>query len=92
MINTAVIYSRINSRRLENKAFKKIYKNKHLIERVIENTLKIKSISNIILATTSSKKDLRFSNLKKKYDIKIFRGSTNDLIERIFIRVKFNNI
>ena len=57
---------------MKNKAFKKIYKNKYLIERVIENTLKIKSISNIILATTSSKKDLRFSNLKKKYDIKIF--------------------
>ena len=94
MINTAVIYSRINSRRLENKAFKKIYKNKYLIERVIENTLKIKSISNIILATTSSKKDLRFSKLKKKYDIKIFRGSTNDLIERTIkcsIKYKFDH-
>ena len=82
MINTAIIYSRINSKRLKNKAFKKIYNNKYLIERVIENTLKIKSIKNIILATTSSKKDLRFLKLKKKYNIEIFRGSTNDLIER----------
>jgi len=82
LINTAIIYSRINSKRLKNKAFKKIYNNKYLIERVIENTLKIKSIKNIILATTSSKKDLRFLKLKKKYNIEIFRGSTNDLIER----------
>lgn len=82
MINTAIIYSRTNSKRLKNKAFKKIYKNQYLIERVIENIIKIKSIKNIILATTSSKKDLRFLKLKKKYNIEIFRGSTNDLMQR----------
>ncbi len=82
MINTAVIYARTDSKRLKNKAFRKIYKNKYLIEKVIDNTLKIKSIKKIILATTSSKKDLRFFNLKKKYDIEIYRGATNDLIKR----------
>ena len=73
---------RTNSKRLKrNKAFRKIYKNKYLIEKVIDNTIKIKSIKKIILATTSSKKDLRFFNLKK-YDIEIYRGAVNDLIKR----------
>ena len=94
MIRTAIIYTRTNSKRLKNKAFKKIYNNKSLIERVIENTSKIKSVKNIILATTCSKNDLKFLKLKKKYDIKIFRGSSNDLIERTIkcsVKYKFDH-
>ena len=82
MIDTAIIYSRVNSKRLKNKAFKKIYKHKTLIEKVIENTLKIKSIKKIIIATTFGKKDQKFKLLKKKYNIEVFQGSTNDLMER----------
>ena len=82
MIETAIIYSRTNSKRLKNKAFKKVTKNRNLIERVIENTIKIRSIKKIILATTKSKKDLKFTKYKKKYNIEVFRGSTNDVIDR----------
>ena len=82
MIDTAVIYTRTNSKRLRNKALLKIYKNKCLIEKVVENTLKIKSIKNIIVATTNSNKDKIFEQVLKKYKIKIFYGSTNNLIDR----------
>jgi len=40
LIDIAVIYSRKNSKRLRNKAFKKIYKQESLIKRVIEDTQK----------------------------------------------------
>ena len=82
MINTAIIYSRINSKRLKSKALLKVYKKKCLIEKVVENTLKIKSIKKIIIATTKSKEDKIFEKILKKYEIDFFYGSTNNLIER----------
>ena len=82
MINTAIIYSRINSKRLKSKALLKVYKKKCLIEKVVENTLKIKSIKRIIIATTKSKEDKIFEKILKKYEIDFFYGSTNNLIER----------
>ena len=82
MINTAIIYSRSNSKRLKNKALLKIYRDKCLIEKVIQNTLKIKSIKKIILATTKSRKDKIFEKKFKKYPIQFFYGSTNNLVKR----------
>ena len=82
MIDTAVIYTRTNSKRFKNKALIKVYKDKSLIESVVENTLKIKSIKKIIIATTKSKKDLIFKKILNKYKVNFFYGSTNDLIDR----------
>lgn len=82
MINTAIIYTRTNSKRLKNKALLKIFKNKTLIEKVVENTLKIKSIKKIILATTNSKNDKIYEKILKNYNIEYFYGSTNNLIDR----------
>ena len=82
MIDTAVIYTRTNSKRFKNKALIKVYKDKSLIESVVQNTLKIKSIKKIIIATTKSKKDLIFKKILKRYRISFFYGSTNDLIDR----------
>ena len=82
LINTAIIYTRTNSKRLKNKALINIYKDKTLIESVVQNTLKIKSINKIIIATTKSKKDLIFKKVLDKYDIDFFYGSQNDLIDR----------
>ena len=82
MIDTAIIYTRTNSKRFKNKALVKVYKNKSLIESVVQNTFKIKSIKKIIVATTKSKKDLIFEKILKKYKVKFFYGSTNDLIDR----------
>jgi spore coat polysaccharide biosynthesis protein SpsF (cytidylyltransferase family) len=72
LINTALIYSRLNSKRLKNKALLKIYKDKCLIEKVIQNTLKIKAIEKIILVTTRSERDKIFEKKFQKYPIKFF--------------------
>ena len=93
MIDTAVIYTRTNSKRFKNKALIKVYKDKSLIESVVENTLKIKSIKKIIIATTKSKKDLIFKKILNKYKVNFFYGSTNDLIDRTlkcYSKLKFD--
>ena len=59
-----------------------IYKKKSLIEKVVENTFKIKSIKKIILATTSLKEDKVYKKILKKYNIEYYYGSTNNLIDR----------
>tara|TARA_Y100000768_G_C23554030_1_gene485078 strand:+ start:158 stop:562 length:405 start_codon:yes stop_codon:yes gene_type:complete len=82
LIDTAVIYSRLNSKRLKKKALLKIYKKKTLIDKVVQNTLKIKSIKNIIIATTKFDEDKIFERKFKKNKINFFYGSTNNLIKR----------
>ncbi len=82
MIDTAIIYTRTNSKRLRNKSLLYIYKKKSLIEKVVENTFKIKSIKKIILATTNSRKDKIYEKILKNYNIKYFYGSSNNLIDR----------
>ena len=68
---SAIIYSRLNSKRLKNKAIIKIGK-KTLIEQVIDNVKKIKNIDNIILATTNLKNDKKLQRLQQKIKLIFF--------------------
>ena len=91
MIETAIIYTRTNSKRLKNKSLLYIYKKKSLIEKVVENTLKIKSIKKIINAKINLKNDKIYKKILKKYKIEYYYGSTNNLIDRtIKCSNKFN--
>ena len=78
---SAIIYSRLNSKRLKNKAIIKIGK-KTLIEQVIDNVKKIKNIDNIILATTNLKNDKKLTEIATKNKINFFCGSKSNLINR----------
>ena len=62
---SGIIYTRLSSRRLKNKALIRV-KDKYLIEHVIEETKKISSLNQIILATTKKKEDLVFKKIAKK--------------------------
>ena len=62
---TAIIYSRLNSRRLFKKGLIKIG-NKYLLEHVIDRVKKIVNIDQIILATTQSKIDSKLVEISKK--------------------------
>ena len=78
---SGIIYSRLSSTRLKNKALIRV-KGKYLIEHVIEEAKKISSLNKIILATTKKKEDLIFKQIAKKKKIKFFRGSELNLIKR----------
>ena len=76
-----LIEARISSTRLPGKVLKKVYKNHCVIDYVIKNILKAGiSKENIILAIPKNKKNNKISSyVKKKYFIKIFKGSEEKL-------------
>ena len=72
---------RSESTRLKYKALLKINE-KSTIEYLIENIKKSKYYPNIILCTTDKNADDIFEDIASKYEIKIFRGSSEDKIKR----------
>jgi len=80
---TAVITSRLKSKRLPNKALKKI-NNDTLIEHLIKRLKQSKKITNIILATTKNRQDLKICKIASNQDIKVFRGDDKNVLKRIF--------
>lgn len=77
----AIIYSRLGSKRLKNKALIKIG-SKKLLEHVITNTKKIKSIDKIILATTKLKEDEKLIKVAQKSKISYFQGHESNVLKR----------
>ncbi len=61
----AIIQARSGSTRLPNKHFLKV-NNQPIIVELINRLKKIKTISDIIIATTKKKQDNKFINLSKK--------------------------
>lgn len=89
MIN-ATLEARLNSKRFPNKVLEKINK-KSFLELQIDRTKKSKLIKNLIVATTNRKKDFNIVKLCKKKKLKYFRGSSENVLERIFQAHKKNN-
>lgn len=79
---SAIIEARMSSTRLPGKVMKKIL-NKPTIEYLVERLKLIDELDEIIIATTKNKKDnliVKFANKKK---IKFFRGSENNVLQRV---------
>jgi len=77
-----IIEVRSTSSRLPNKHFYKI-NNKPILELMINRVKKIKGIDKIILATTKNKEDDKICKLAKKKKINYFRGSENNVTQRV---------
>jgi spore coat polysaccharide biosynthesis protein SpsF len=78
----ALIQARLNSKRFKKKALHLI-KNKELILHVVEAVKKSKNISEIIITTSNLRSDDKLVYLLKKYKIKIYRGSLNNVALRM---------
>lgn len=76
-----IIQARTGSTRLPGKVLKNL-NGKPLILRVFERTLKIKNISNVIIATTRSSNDDAVAEFAKLNNIPFFRGSEEDILDR----------
>ena len=79
----AIIQARMGSNRLPKKVLKKI-NGKPMLDYVINQTLSSKFIKNVIIATTLEKEDLEIVEYCKNNDLKYFRGSKNDLLDRYY--------
>lgn len=85
-----IFFARSNSKRLKNKLFKKIFKSTVLSHSInITNNLKI--VDDRIMATTSRKEDNKIVDLAKNKGLKIYRGSENNVLERMFFAYKSIN-
>lgn len=78
----ATIEARTNSNRLPEKVLKKI-NNLTLLEILISRVKKSKYIDQIVVATTRNKNDMKISELSKKIDVNVYRGSENDVLQRL---------
>ena len=80
---TAIIQARVGSTRLPNKIFYNLC-GKPVIWHVYSRLLNSKSINQIVIATTKKKSDNKLYNWSIKNNIKIYRGSQNDVLRRYF--------
>jgi len=80
---SVIIQARTGSTRLPQKIFKKI-DNKIILQYVIDQASHSKLIDEIIIATTRLKEDDSIIQFCKKNNIKWFRGSKSDLLDRYY--------
>ena len=85
-----IFFARSNSKRLKNKLFKKIFKNS-ILSHSINITKNLKIVDDKIMATTSRKEDNKIVNLAKNKGLKVYRGSENNVLERMFFAYKSIN-
>ena len=83
--NYVIIVCRLDSKRFKFKALQK-YKNKTVIEHLVNNILSTNHIKreNIIISTSKNKSDEKLKLVAKNLKIRIFRGSKKNIINRIF--------
>jgi spore coat polysaccharide biosynthesis protein SpsF len=89
---SAIIQARTDSKRLPNKIFLKI-KSKPLIWWLVRNLKKSVYIDDIILATSDNQTDDKLADYcKNNLRIKVFRGSKNDVLDRVTKAATSNNV
>ena len=79
-----IIQARGGSKRFPAKVEKKIFYDDTVIDFVIKRLLKYFDKDSIILATTKLKMDEKLVKYHKKYGIRFYQGSQNDLISRYY--------
>lgn len=81
-MTTAIIQVRLNSKRLPGKALLKI-NNKTILQNIIDRLKKSKTIKKTIVSTSNKKSDFPIVSFCKKNKILFFRGSLNNVFNRV---------
>tara|TARA_Y100001970_G_scaffold292838_1_gene436086 strand:- start:2647 stop:3393 length:747 start_codon:yes stop_codon:yes gene_type:complete len=87
----AIIEARMSSSRLYGKVLMKVNR-KPLLLHLIDRIKKAKKIDKIIVATTTNPNDQKIVQFCKKNRIKFFRGSEDNVMERVMKAGKYFNI
>jgi spore coat polysaccharide biosynthesis protein SpsF len=85
----AIVEARTGSKRLPNKVMKKL-NDKEVIIYLLDRLKQSKNLDDILVATTSKKKDDKLVKLLKKNKIKFFRGPENNVLKRVYLAAKQN--
>ena len=78
-----IIISRIDSKRLRDKCFLKIYGKKNIIECIIKQLSRIKKLEKPILAIPDDKKNTPLKKFAIKKNIRYFAGSNQNVFKRL---------
>lgn len=87
-----VIQARSGSTRLPNKMNLKFYEESSILDILISRLKAFFPNMLVVLATTENKLDDLLVDRTKSYDIKIFRGSENNVLNRFVNACKFYNV
>lgn len=90
MKTAAIIQARMGSTRLPGKILKDLM-GKTVLQHVIERVQQVKSIDEIIIATTTFERDDVVVDEAVKCGVNYFRGSENDVLARYYGAAKDNN-
>ena len=80
---TIIIQARMGSLRFPNKIIQKIG-NRPAIIFLLERVLKSKNFDDLVVATTNSKSDDVLVNMLRKKGFKVYRGSSENVLERYY--------
>jgi len=86
----AIIQARVGSSRLRGKVLLKLpYKGKKtVLEHVIERVKRVKTINEVIVATTTNEEDEKIVRIAEGLGVKTFRGSEKDVLSRYYYTAK----
>lgn len=84
----AIIEARMGSSRLPGKSVRKII-GKPMLELMIERVKHCNEIDDIVVATSTNEKDDVIEDLTSKLKINCYRGSENDVLDRVLNAAKF---
>lgn len=85
-----IIQARVGSTRLPGKTLLDLA-GETLIGRILERVKRCKLINDIILAIPNSEENLPLKLIAKKFNVKVFLGSENDLVDRYYKAAKSFN-
>ena len=87
----AIIQARNGSTRLKNKIMKEVVHGKSLIDIVVKRAIKTSLVDFIVVATTTNSEDDCLAQWCNDNDIKVFRGSEINVLDRYYkCAVKYN--
>lgn len=87
-----IIQARTGSTRLPNKMLLPIYDDKTILEIIILNLLIYFEPSQIIVATSLNHNDNQLEHIAGRLNVKCFRGSENDVLDRFIGAAEFFNV
>jgi len=90
----AIVQARTSSTRLFGKILMELPYGSGVtvLQQVIRRLKKAKKLDDIIIATTIDKRDEEIVRLSQRENVKWFKGSINDVLERYYLAAKQNNL
>ena len=85
-----IMQARVGSSRLPAKVLKKIA-GKTVLEHDVDRLNRVKSIDEIVIATTVEERDYKIVDEANRLGVKFFRGSEDDVLSRYYFAAKENN-